>query len=179
MVELPQSLPIPQDSFLEFELVAAQKLVANPADMKNWKQMGKVMVINHVLLPSAYQGMNILINMLLGDEYDDDDAMNLMLAMAVGPFSGYIFFGAMVIGFIDAVARSKKVKGIVGMEGARGSMTFGAKGYTPMTGILNDVKTAGEIITSEDMDEAEKNFLKLMKSLLAPVREIDKFQKNN
>lgn len=148
--------------FLEFELVAWQNVVADPSK-ENLKQMGKVMMINHVLLPAAYQGMNILINMVLGDEPDEQDAITMLAAMISGPFSGYIIFGSMATGLIDTLVKGKKGRN---------------RGFSPMTGILDDIGTIGEIITAEDMDEATDKFIDLMKSLMPPVREFEKARKN-
>jgi len=121
-------------------------------------------LINHLILPAGYQGMNILINALLGESPDEDDALTMLAAMVAGPFAGYIVAGSIIVGFSDALIKGKK-----GYN----------KTFSPMTSLIQDAETVGEIIGSDDIDEAAAKMLKLISGQLAPVREVKKLIKNN
>lgn len=150
--------------FLERDLTAAHRVAKNPKDIDAWKNAGEVGLINHIILPGAYNLVNLLINLLLGQEPDEDDLRLFIASLILGPASGYIVLGSIVVGIGQTLATGKK--------------PWHSSGFTPLTGIKDDAMTVGELITSEDMDEAVKQVNKLLKSNVAPYREISKGYKN-
>jgi hypothetical protein len=145
------------------EVISTGKLV-NP----KLNSAANTFFINHVLLPGAYNGMNMLINTLMGDDIDEDDWWLMFASMVSGPFSGFIVFGSMLNGAIET--------------GITGKAPWGGKSLTPFAGIKDDINNAvlaTEGVLTTDWDQFDKAFTKLMKSLFAPYREADKFNKNN
>lgn len=135
---------------------------------KKFKRSASTVFINHVLLPGAYNGMNMVINKLMGDDIDEDDWWLMFASMVSGPMSGFIVFGSMITGAIET--------------GITGRAPWGNKSLTPFAGIKDDVNNvvlATEGILTTDWDQFDKAFTKLMKSLFAPYREVSKVIKNN
>ena len=148
--------------YLEKEFVAAMKLAANP-NWQNAKDFGRVAAINHLILPLGYNGMNLLINMALGDEPDEDDAKMMLASLVAGPASGFIFFGSILTAFSEVLVTGKKPQ---------------YKSITPLDGLITDAQSLGGLMTADDADEAWKNAKKIIKSNVAPYREVDKAVKN-
>ena len=91
----------------------------------------------------------------------------MMTSMMLGPASGFIIFGAITTGITQAAMGQKK---------------FGGKSLTPFAGIIEDAQQATLMtkgILTTDQELLEDSIEKLLKSLFAPYREVDKFNKNN
>ena len=152
--------------FLERELVAAQRLATDPTDRTKQADFGRAMFVNHVALPALYNGMNIIINAILGDSPDEDDWRMMFISMVVGPASGFIIGGAIAVGMIEALFTGKKGR---------------SKGFTPLTGIIDDASYLGEMASnlfSGEFEDAGDDAMKIIKSQLAPVREALKAKEN-
>ena len=72
------------------------------------KQFGKVLFLNHVILPMAYTIMGVIYKAVLGDRPDTDEEKNKLLyqlvaSMLVGAYSGVFFSGALVKSAIECV----------------------------------------------------------------------------
>lgn len=147
--------------YLEKEFDAIMNLRANNSK-ENRQKMGRVIAINHVFLPLAYNGMNLFYNMLLGDDLDDDDYMLMLKSMVAGPISGYIVFGA--------IATTMSDKLITGEDNRYKSMT-------PLQGILNDAENVMGVmhnVGAGDIQEAWNDAWQVIRSNVAPAREINK-----
>jgi hypothetical protein len=153
--------------FLERDFTDIRAFLADPKNKIRQKKAASTLLINHVLLPAFYNGMNMLINLVLGDEPDEDDWWMMMTSMMLGPASGFIIFGAITTGITQA---------------AMGQKRFGGNSLTPFAGIIEDAQQATLMtkgILTADEELLEDSIEKLLKSLFAPYREIDKFNKNN
>ena len=154
--------------FLERDFTDVRAFLADPKNKSRQKKAANTVFINHVLLPGAYNGMNMLINLMMGDDIDEEDWWLMFASMVSGPFSGFIVFGSMLTGAIET--------------GITGRAPWGNKSLTPFAGIkddLNNVVLATEGILTTDWEQFDEAFTKLMKSLFAPYREVSKVIKNN
>tara|TARA_R110002020_G_scaffold144145_1_gene317011 strand:+ start:11203 stop:17151 length:5949 start_codon:yes stop_codon:yes gene_type:complete len=153
--------------FLERDFTDIRAYLADRGDLDKRNRAASTIFINHVLLPGAYNGMNMIINKLMGDDIDEDDWWLMFSSMISGPMSGFIVFGSMITGAIET--------------GVTGRTPWGNKSLTPFAGIKDDVNNvvlATEGILTADWDQFDKSFTKLMKSLFAPYREVSKIGKN-
>jgi len=163
--------------FLEQELKAFEMVAANPKDTARWGKLVRAVFINHVLLPGLYNGMNMLLNTIMGDEPDEDDAKLMIASMIAGPASGFIIFGAIVSGM---------VKGLT-----TGELGYGNQ-LTPFAGVIDDAQTLAAILPAMyeldaeqlqkmyelDAEQLQKILDKLLKSYIAPYRETSKVLDN-
>ena len=143
--------------------------VIDTGDWKNDKlaKASSTFFINHVMLPSFYNGMNMLINMIMGDDIDEDDWWLMLASMVSGPFSGFIVFGTMLTGVSQTVITGKK--------------PYGGSSLTPFAGITDDLQSLGLMTTgilTADMEQFTKALDDLLQSLVAPYREGKKIKKN-
>lgn len=161
----------------QFTNTTRQFLVRDFTDVRNFidqrspetfKKMSSTLFINHVLLPAFYNGMNMLINMILGDEPDEDDWWMMFASMVAGPASGFIIVGSLYSGLINTLVTGKK--------------PFSGSNLTAFEGIAGDVQTIGmmtEGILTADSEQFINELDRLMKSLVAPYREYKKYDANN
>jgi len=167
--------------FLEQELKAFELVAANPKDTARWRKLARSVFINHVLLPGLYNGMNMLLNTIMGDEPDEDDAKLMIASMIAGPASGFIIFGAIVSGM---------VKGLT-----TGQLGYGNQ-LTPFAGVIDDAQTLTAVLPAMyeldteqlqkildkllklDTEQLQKILDKLLKSYIAPYRETSKVLDN-
>jgi len=150
--------------YLEQEFVTAARWFAQPTNKVRQAEAAKVVLLNHVVLPSMYYGMNLAINAFYGDTPDEDDVAPWIAAMLAGPASGYILVGTAFAALADGMAG--------GGRGFRGSTTA-------MDGLISDAKTVGAMMNAVATLE-EEDFQKaadaLLKSLLPPYREFRKIE---
>ncbi len=71
--------------YLSFEVNAWKEFYARQ-DAESCKRFVKTFLLNHVILPALFNGMGILQNFLLGDDWDDDDWKILLGNTAVCGF---------------------------------------------------------------------------------------------
>jgi hypothetical protein len=160
----------------QFTNTTRQFLVRDFTDVRNFidqrtpearKKMASTLFINHVLLPSFYNGMNMIINMILGDEPDEDDWWMMLASMITGPASGFIIIGSIYSGVVNTMVTGKK--------------PFSGSDLTAFEGIAGDAQTVA-LMTEGLLTADEEQFLNqldaLLKSLVAPYREVKKYQSN-
>lgn len=147
--------------------------ISKAIDTGDWRndklgKAGETLFINHVLLPAFYNGMNMLINVMLGDDIEEDDWWLMLASMFAGPMSGFIVFGSIITG--------------TSQEMITGKPSYGGSSLTPFAGVADDFKALGMMtrgILTADMEEFTKQLDKLLSSLVAPYREGKKYMKNN
>lgn len=155
-----------QRQFLEKEITTAIHLFENLDSKEAWGDAGRVITINHVLLPAAYNGMNMILNAMLGQEPDEEDWWLMAASMLSGPSAGFIVFGSM----INAM-----------MEGAvTGKMSI-YDAITPFSGVVKDSRMFA-IMLHHMMTLDEQALVDILdamgKSFLPPYRELQKFRSN-
>ena len=148
--------------YLEKNFRAGIEAQANWQDKKG--KLGKTVLINHLIAPMLYNGMNIAINALLGDEPDEDDFWMMAAAILAGPLSGYVLLGSIATNVTDYIIKGKKNR---------------YKSLTPIDSLLDDSLNLKDVMspfTEEELRKAALN--QLMKSYVAPYREASKVKKN-
>ena len=160
----------------QFTNTTRQFLVRDFTDIRNYidnrssdnlKKMSSTLFINHALLPALYNGMNMIINKLMGDDIDEDDWWLMGLSMLTGPLSGYVVAGTILVGMTQGVVTGEK--------------PWGGTSLTPFAGIKDDMISSGQIahgILTADTEEFIRGLDDLLQSLVAPYREGKKIKKN-
>lgn len=160
----------------QFTNTTRQFLVRDFTDIRNYidnrssdnlKKMSSTLFINHALLPALYNGMNMIINKLMGDDIDEDDWWLMGLSMLTGPLSGYVVAGTILVGMTQGIVTGEK--------------PWGGTSLTPFAGIKDDVISSGQIahgILTADTEEFIRGLDDLLQSLVAPYREGKKIKKN-
>ena len=160
----------------QFTNTTRQFLVRDFTDIRNYidnrssdnlKKMSSTLFINHALLPALYNGMNMIINKLMGDDIDEDDWWLMGLSMLTGPLSGYVVAGTILVGMTQGIVTGEK--------------PWGGTSLTPFAGIKDDMISSGQIahgILTADTEEFIRGLDDLLQSLVAPYREAKKIKKN-
>ena len=95
--------------WLSYEISAINDAMENPKSVEAWKKVGRVMFLNHFLLPLFFNGFGVLIDLLLGGAlWDDEDERNEFIAQffisgAMDVFCGW-WFGSIMKGFVMSLA---------------------------------------------------------------------------
>ena len=82
--------------FLSYEVRAISDVMARPTDAARWRRLGKVVLLNHIILPGAYSATTMLFDLLIGgdtDEWSDEWVSKFVVPMLLGPASGIFFVG--------------------------------------------------------------------------------------
>lgn len=82
--------------FLSYEVRAISDVMARPTDAARWRRLGKVVLLNHIILPGAYSATTMLFDLLIGgdtDEWSDEWFSKFIVPMLLGPASGIFFVG--------------------------------------------------------------------------------------
>lgn len=82
--------------FLSYEVRAISDVMARPTDAARWRRLGKVVLLNHIILPGAYSATTMLFDLLIGgdtDEWSEEWFSKFVMPMLLGPASGIFFVG--------------------------------------------------------------------------------------
>ncbi len=152
--------------YLSFELDAFAEVVANP-NGKSFAKLAKVLILNHAILPTLFNGLGFLANSLLGDDFDKEDVEYMLKNTAICAFLD-VFTGWWVTSIFKGLAQ----------------MYF-LGGYNKLTDTLlpaSSVARLGETLLYAGKDVIEngmdadwwKHIDRLGKATLAPYRFVKK-----
>lgn len=82
--------------FLSYEVRAISDVMARPTDAARWRRLGKVVMLNHFILPGAYSATTMLFDLMIGndmDEWSEEWFSKFVMPMLLGPASGIFFVG--------------------------------------------------------------------------------------
>lgn len=160
----------PTAQLYEWEARVLREFVADTPGVR--RRVGNYLVVNHVLIPAVYMAMKALWEGVLGDWNDDPEdeleqtAKEALAMMMVGPFGGVVLFGAVIE---SAVSKS------VGLYG-RGA---GVPGYDLAERFIGGSWSLAQHLTVDfDLEEALKDWDRVMRTVSAPYRDIRKAAEN-
>ena len=89
--------------YLSFELNAFKEAAKNPS-RETFMRLAKILLLNHAILPALFNGAGLLLNLAMGDDWDDEDLDYLLKSTAISCFldvyTGW-WFGAIVKGLTE------------------------------------------------------------------------------
>lgn len=92
----------------QFEITAAQEVLANPADAKRWKKLATVIAVNHIIVPAMNTIIESAFAALVQGGMPDDEKRKRQLAtllanMLTGSLGSIVFIGFVVEGLASAL----------------------------------------------------------------------------
>ena len=95
-----------QQQYLQYEIRAIREVVANPASVKRWGRLAETVLLNHLILTSAYFWMGALYRAMLGQEPPEDELKDWVVSCLTGPYSSLY-----VAGFMCKATLERAIKG--------------------------------------------------------------------
>ncbi len=155
------------NQMLQYETRAIRELMANPTAVKRWGKLGRVILLNHVILTSAYFWMGELYKACLGQEPPEDQLKDWVISCLLGSWGSL-----MVLGFMCKATLDRAIKGY---SFGRGSSMLPMEGW--MRTQINDGAKLTEAIFSAEgdtWDEMVDAAAKWMSDLNSTVRDLRK-----
>lgn len=149
----------------EMREIRAYKAVPNKA---NAVQLGKVLFINHVIMPSLYLSLKNLWKNILGQEPDEDEWKQWVTYALVGPFSSWFVAGSIIEPFVNSMITGE-------------SQNWMGDSFVPASSIIKDFRHLGAMIHEGvhlEWGEAVDEFKKIAASNAPAYRDLRKFMKN-
>jgi len=86
--------------YLGVEIAAFRGAIAKgkPFDAKLWRTL----FINHFIIPTMFKAVDVMFRAALGEAPDEEDFMNWIQFMMVGPFSGWFLGGTFISAGVEA-----------------------------------------------------------------------------
>ena len=95
-----------QQQYLQYETRAIRDVIARPDSVKRWGALGRALILNHLILSSAYFWMGELYKACLGQEPPDDELKDWIITCLLGPYGSL-----MVAGFMCKATLERAIKG--------------------------------------------------------------------
>ena len=138
--------------FLSYEVRAFSDVAARPTDAKRWATLGKMLLLNHVILPGLYTATTLMFDALVGDtdDWDDEYLVRFALPMILGPASGIFFVGDAIATLGGGLSRGLPAVELIG-KGRR-------------------LWRAGEALLDADTEKALDETFEFVLSICPPLR---------
>lgn len=157
--------------YLSFELDAIAEVAADPS-AKNIARLAKILLLNHAILPAMFNGAGMLLNLAMGDDWDDDDLEYLWkstaIACSLDVFTGW-WFGAIIKGAAQ-----------VFFLGGNKNLTDSMLPASTVARVAESVLNTAKDVMKNGFSNADwgKHFDKIGKSVFSPYRIGSKIYKN-
>lgn len=156
--------------YLSFELNAISETMKNPS-AANFARLGKILLLNHVILPALFNGAGLLLNLAMGDDWDDDDLDYLMKSTAIScfldVFTGW-WFGAIIKGMAE-----------IAVLGGNKRLTDSMLPASSVARVFESMLAAGMDVYKNGFDaDWQKHLDKIGKSVFSPYRIASKIYHN-
>lgn len=151
-----------------YEALAIRSVFAGQKD--GWRRMVNVVIVNHVLVPAVYWAVREMWAKLMGEPPDDDDSLlpkDLLAYMLAGPMSGIVLVGGAGESLIRKLVTGKSWQDTVPAADTLAKLGMDTKDLI-----------AGLNPATFDLNEALNDAWKVAKHMSAPLRDIDRWNKN-
>ena len=181
----PFTSTVQQYASKEFSAFNAWRNAEDPTERSRAaKQFGKVFVLNHVVLPIAFNLLGYIFQAYgLGNKPDDDEKKNrlfvqLVSSMLVGSYSGVFFSGSLFKGAIESITyRAAGVKTPYYSQGPFAPMLNQLADFNKKFKEIEDFMTVVKETQWSDPEDVFEVFMEPFKTL-PPVRDVKKAIEN-
>ncbi len=80
--------------FFSYEVKAVKDWWNDKGNAEKFKRLCSVVAVNHFVIPAAFNGMGIMLSLLMGDDWDEDDLELFAMNAATDVLSGWWLGGA-------------------------------------------------------------------------------------
>ncbi|MBO4286815.1 MAG: hypothetical protein J5985_01445, partial [Kiritimatiellae bacterium] len=160
-----------QQQYLQYEKRAFRDVFAHPKSLKRWGALGRAVLLNHFILPSAYFWMGELYRACLGQEPPEDELKDWVISCLLGPYGSL-----MAAGFFCKYTLERAIKGY----------SWKSPSMLPMESFMktqvNDVARLMEAVfdsegdTWDEMLDAAGRWMGDINSLVRDLRKIYRFR---
>lgn len=151
------------------ELLALRAVLRDPTSPEAWLAAARTMAINHMLLPGIFYGLDAILRALMGDELDDEEeARRILMAMLLGPASGFVLVGAWGAALADGLATGQ-------------DYAWAPRGSVPLAAFSEDLRAGGAVVhllLTGQWEEIPATTDKIGRSLFAPHRTAGRLVEN-
>ena len=100
-----------QQQYLSYETVAIRKIIADPWSVKRWGNLGRVILLNHFILPSLYYWVGELYKACLGQEPPEDEWKDWVISCMLGPIGSLMAVGFMCKATLERIFKGFRFSG--------------------------------------------------------------------